>query len=147
MRRRAGAVLVAVVVAVALSGCGTQSPQQAMRQWLSQSRFATNELQLRSDAHHAASALRRPAESVAQLHTVCAVLLVETEAANASLPTPDAQLTTILAGAFNALGDGANECYRAGANQAKRVKAIHFLEVGVGGLAEGLSRAVVVAGN
>ena len=147
MTRRAGALLLAVVAAVSLSGCGTQSPQQAMRHWLSQSRFATNERQLRSDAHHAAVALRRATESVAQLHTVCAVLLVETEAANASLPTPDAELNSVLAGAFNALGDGANECYRAGASSVKRERALRYLEDGVGGLAEGLTRAAVVAGN
>ena len=112
-----------------------------------QSQLVNNAQQLRSDAHHAAVALRQLSESASQLHTVCAVLLVETEAANASLPSPDAQLNGVLARAFNTLGDGANECYRAGASKAKRTKALAFLEGGVGGLAEGLARAAVVAGN
>jgi hypothetical protein len=118
-----------------------------MRHWLTQSSFSANSVQLRHDASNAATALRSSAYGTSQLHTVCAVLLVDAESANAALPSPDSQLNHVLASAYNALGDGANECYRAGANKSLRNKAIGFLEVGVGALAEGATRAQVVLAN
>jgi hypothetical protein len=139
-------LLVIAVAALALASCGSQSPQSAMRSWMSSSSFLENAHQLHIDALHSETALRTPAMNALDLHTVCGVLLFETQAVNASLPTPDAQLTSILANAFNTLGDGANECYRAGSSPQRRHAAIGYLQRGISYLFEGAARADVVQG-
>ncbi len=138
-------LLALVVAGLLLSSCGTQSAATAVRSWLQNSNFTTNAEQLRRDAHQAALALRNSATSAKDLHTVCAVLSVDTLAANAALPTPDAQLSTDLAAAYNALGGAANVCYQAGASTTQRTRALDLLVTGVGGLAASGLRASVVA--
>jgi len=129
---------------VLLASCGSQSPASAVRSWVHSSSFVANSHQLRLDAHQAALALRNAHASARDLHTVCAVLSVDALAANASLPTPDEQLTNDLAAAYNALGNAANVCYDAGSSMHLRSRALGFLVAGVGGLASSALRASVV---
>jgi hypothetical protein len=136
--------IVLALAAVLLASCATQTLGSALTKWMTQSSFSVNTSALRLDAAHAAKALRNPTTSAASLHTVCGVLDFDTEAANAALPTPDAQLNATLAQAYNALGDGASLCYHAAASRTTRAAAVNYLIRGVGGLAEGLVRASVV---
>jgi hypothetical protein len=129
---------------VLLAGCGTQSPSTATKSWMQTSNFTVNAQQLRHDAEAAARGLRSVATTTKELHTVCAVLSVDTLAANAALPTPDSQLTADLAGAYNDLGGGAQVCYRAGSSQPQRQRAINLLVRGVGSLLASALRASVV---
>jgi hypothetical protein len=119
-----------------LSACGTQSLSTAMKTWTSESSYTANNKTLINDARHSATALGIPAESVNQLHTVCGVMLYESEEANAALPTPDHLVNNLLSKAYGSLGAGANVCYLAGSNSAKRTRALDYLSKGVGLLAE-----------
>ena len=79
-----------------LSACGTQSMSTAMRSWTKESTYGANNNALLSDVQHSARALRTPSEGTNDLHTVCGVLLYESEEANAALPTPDDLANTLL---------------------------------------------------
>lgn len=137
MIRTLGAVLVAGVV---LSACGSISGSKAMTGWVSQSGYLSSAKIVLSDARHAASALEKTSTSDAGLHTVCGVLLVDTETANASLPTPDNRATKLLSDAYTNLGAGANECYNASSSVTARAKAIKSLAVGASDLSEASAR-------
>lgn len=134
-------VVVALVGAsLALSACGTQSAGTALTKWATSSNLATNATQLVSDARHALAALSDPRTTATQLHTVCAVLDLETLQANAALPTPDAQTTALLSAAYTDLGDGANECYQAAHSTSKRARASAYLRRAGAELSEAQAR-------
>jgi hypothetical protein len=111
-----------------------------MISWSTQSNFATNARALYVDAQHSANALRTPSAVSADLHTVCGVLLVDVEAANSSLPAPDAQATKLLSHAYNELGAGANQCYRAQNGVNARANALVSLTKGATLLSEAIAR-------
>jgi hypothetical protein len=122
--RRIAAVALA---SLALAACGSVSASTALSHWTTSSNLTGSLAQLTLDARHAVSALRTATTSAAQLHTVCAVLDLETLQANASLPSPDAQATALLSSAYTDLGSGANECYKAAASKAQRNIAVNYL--------------------
>lgn len=122
------------------------SLESATKVWVNDSKFASASTSLLTDARHSASALRDTASTANALHTVCAVLDLESLQANASLPTPDDQSTSLLSKAYTAFGDGANECYVAAHVQAKRDRAIASLERGVAYLSEARARIDVASG-
>jgi hypothetical protein len=128
-----------------LAACGSVSASSAMISWATQSNFATNAKSLYVDTQHSARALRTPSISKADLHTVCGVLLLEAQAANSSLPTPDAQATKLLSGSYADLGAGANQCYRAESNLATRATAIASLAKGAALLAEATARVATTS--
>ena len=115
-----------------------------MSNWVAQNGYVANARTLTNDAKHAALALRDPSTSSASLHTVCAVLDLETEQENSALPTPDSQATTLLSNAFTKLGAGAVECYGASFDVAKRARALRSLSSGVAYLAEASARVASV---
>lgn len=124
MIKRIGLLLVAGIV---LASCGTISASSAMSKWVSESSFPSTRLSILADAKHAVVALQRPTATGLFLHTVCGVLLVDTEQANASLPTPDDQATNLLSKAYDDFGAGANLCYKAGTDASKRKEAVNAL--------------------
>jgi len=132
------------VAGLLLSACGSISAASAMTSWVTQSGYIANNKQLERDAANAATALEDATSSSAELRTVCAVLDLESEQANSSLPTPDGQATNLLSRAYDTLGAAANECYGARANAASRAKALASLSRGVGGLAEASARITSV---
>ena len=134
-----------VVAGLLLSACGTVSTVSAMRTWVNQSSFHSSLTTLTTDVRHSASALRDVTMTSASLHTVCGVLLVDTESANASLPTPDDQSTALLSKAYTNIGAGANQCYKAGASATARAVALVSLAKGLGALAEARVRVDVVS--
>lgn len=137
MRRRVAALAAAGVL---LAGCTTQSPGRALSDWVGQSAFHSAVSTLRTDARHAVTALRERHSSAALLHTVCGVLDLDSESANASLPTPDADSTTLLGRAYDQLGAGAVRCYGAGDSGARRAAAVAAIQRGAATLAEAAAR-------
>ena len=125
---------------VVLGAWGTQSEKAAMKSWVSQSAYVANNMTLINDAKHSARALRTKSAPASELHTVCAVMLVESEEANSALPTPDHLASSLLAKAYGNLGAGANVCYKAGSNAKLRTQAINDLSLGVSQLAEASAR-------
>lgn len=107
-----------------------------MTSWVAQSGFLSSSKVVVKDARHAASALEISSTSDADLHTVCGVLLLDVESANASLPTSNDRATTLLSNAYTNLGAGANECYNASSNRNVRAKALQSLASGLGELSE-----------
>jgi hypothetical protein len=116
-----------------------------MTSWVVQSGYLSSSKVVVKDARHAASALQTPSTSSVDLHTVCGVLLVDTESANASLPTSDDRATTLLSNAYTDLGAGANECYNASSSVSARAKALASLASGLGELSEASARIASVS--
>lgn len=137
MRRRVAALAAAGVL---LAGCSSQSASRALRDWVSQSAFHSAVATLRSDARHAVTALRDAASPANLLHTVCGVLDLDAESANASLPAPDAASTSLLSRAYDQFGTGASRCYTAAASSSQRARAIAEIELGAATLAEAAAR-------
>jgi hypothetical protein len=94
-----------------LSGCGTIQSSVAMTNWVSQSNFSYAMRVFASDGANVANNLRNPRSTRAELHTVCAVLYLDAQQANSSLPTPDDQATTLLGEAYNFFSSAASSCY------------------------------------
>ena len=130
-----------------LSACGTESLASAMSGWVSQSQFHQNLPTLTKDVRHSATALENSKSSAHVLHLVCGVLVTDTEAANASLPTPDAQSTRLRSRAYTDIGAGANICYGAGSSTSRRNSALARLRKGLNELTEGVQRVDVAQGT
>jgi hypothetical protein len=138
-----GALLVAGLM---LSACGTVSSVSALRTWVDKSDFRSSMSTLSGDVRSSASALRNASMTASDLHTVCGVLLLDTEEANASLPTPDTQATNLLSSAYTNLGAGANECYDA-ASPTQRARALLSLTKGYAELSEAKVRIDVASAS
>ena len=136
-----------LVAGLLLSACGSISPSSAMSKWVSESSYKANNHTLLNDARHSAGALNNAAMTNLDLHTVCAVLYLESEEADAALPSPDQQTTTLLGNAYDDLGAGANLCYDASSNVTKRARALSYLTKGVAELSEASARITSVAAS
>jgi hypothetical protein len=138
VRRRVALRSVAVLLlgGLLLSACGTQSMASAMTSWVASSSYRANTKQLLGDASKTAGALRIAGESANKLHTVCGVLLVESEQANSALPTPDHLVNTLLSRAYGDLGAAANIGYKSADVPASHARALNYVSKGLGALAE-----------
>jgi hypothetical protein len=136
-----------LLAGLCLAACGTQSVATAMQNWINQSAFRQNLPVLLRDVRDSATQLRRSGLAGNNLHTVCAVLDVDTESANASLPTPDTQATNLLSKAYNDFGAGANKCYDANSSASARAAALTWLSRGVAVLSEATARINVASGR
>ena len=132
---------------VVLAACGTTTLASATGTWVRQSDFPGAVSSLHGDVRRATAALERPESTAQDLHTVCGVLEFELEEANASLPTPDDQSTTLLAAAYGELGVGASHCYHAAGDVPVRDEALAALSRGTAELAEGVIRVSVAEGK
>lgn len=132
---------------LALAACGNVSLASATKSWITQSGFRSNLPTLTRDAQHSATELRDVHANANDLHTVCAVLDVDSLAANSSLPTPDRQTTALLSKAYDDLGAGANTCYNAVSNPHARTLALTLLARGMAALSEGTARLNVATGS
>ncbi|MDE2281481.1 MAG: hypothetical protein KGJ92_01755 [Actinomycetales bacterium] len=139
-------LLVLAAAGLSLAACGAKvSSATALHNWVTQSGFHDTSLALASDARHAVRALEDASTDPKELHLVCGVLLYDTESANASLPTPDQQSTSLLSRAYTDLGAGAHQCYNAGTSHARRRAAIESLRGGGAALAEATARIAVAS--
>ncbi len=136
MTRAVGAALVAGLL---LAACGSVNAATATANWVAQSGFLSSVKTLVGDAQHSATALRNTSMASSSRHTVCEVLFVDTQTANASLPTPDATSTALLSAAYTDLGRGASRCYGA-TNVAARDGALLQLSLGLAKLSEATAR-------
>jgi hypothetical protein len=140
-------LLVALLVAgVLLSACGTTSPSNAMKKWISQSAYRANLSTITGDVRKAAKELHKSDATSNDLHTICAVVILDANQANASLPTPDSQATALLAKAYDDIGAGGNKCYVA-VSAGARTSALTWLSRGMAALSEGTARVNVAAGR
>jgi hypothetical protein len=130
-----------------LAACGTVPLASAMQTWVTQSSFSTARSSIIADVRHSATALQDATSSATELHTVCGVLEFELEEANASLPTPDAQATTLLSRAYGQFGVGASKCYHAASSASLRAVAMAALSRGMGTLSEAAARVDVASGK
>jgi hypothetical protein len=144
--RRVVVVVVLTVASFTLAACGSISASTAMSNWTKSSSFSSAVAQLTLDARHALSELDVVSATPAQLHTVCAVLDLETLQANSALPTPDDQTTALISKAYTDLGDGANECYVASGSFAKRDRAIAYIRRAGAELSEAQARVEALRG-
>jgi hypothetical protein len=136
-----------LVAGLVLSACGTISLASSMQSWVAQSSFSSTRSSIDLDVRHSATALRVAAMTSAQLHTVCGVLEFELEEANASLPAPDRQSTSLLSRSYGQFGVGASECYRAGSSVSARRSALAALSRGMATLSEAVARVNVASGR
>jgi hypothetical protein len=139
-------VLALLVAGLLLAACGTVSLATASKSWVKQSQFYTNLPTLTKDVRNSAHQLQDAHVTANALHTVCGVLLMDSEQFNSSLPTPDNQATSLLSKAFSDFGAGANKCYDAQTNGAARAAALSWLSRGMAELSEGMARINVATG-
>ena len=142
-------LLALLVGGVTASACGASqhaTPTQQMTSWVQGTPFAEAVGQIRSDLAKA-TALLASNPSAAQAHTVCGVLLIEIEAANADLPTPDPTATTLLSGGYEALGAAAHDCYDAVGDPAKAAAFAVDKARGLALLSEGQLQVEAILGR
>jgi hypothetical protein len=139
-------LLTLLVAGLVLAACGTVSLATASKSWVKQSQFYSNLPTLTKDVRNTATQLHNAHATANALHTVCGVLLMDSEQFNSSLPTPDNQATTLLSKAFSDFGAGANKCYGAKNDPAARASALSWLSRGMAELSEGTARINVATG-
>ncbi|MEI6710418.1 MAG: hypothetical protein WCL17_05500 [Actinomycetota bacterium] len=112
-------IAVLLCAGLLLAGCGSIKASVALSNWVLQSNFKSAVGTFASDSAIAANNLRNPKATKADLHTVCAVLYLDAQQANSSLPTPDDQATRLLGKAYNYFSSAANACYDASSLMAR----------------------------
>ncbi len=125
---------------LALSACGTQSPAQALKNWMTQSNVVANLGTLVNDTHKVDTQLVNPRATAGNLHLVCAVLYLDANAAGAALPTPDTQTSTLLSSAYEKLLSAVNDCYAATTSAPRRHRAESELSASRALISEALAR-------
>jgi hypothetical protein len=138
-----------VVVVLGLVAAGCSSPgsiQDQMQSWVSSTGYGPSTGSLVHDAQKAQSVLSA-GEGVNAAHTVCAVLLLESESANGNLPAPDPTTTSLLSKAYDALGAAANACYSASTNASALTAFGIHKSTGLALLAEANARIEAVIGR
>ncbi len=125
LRRRMTTALVCGALAASLAACTPADrigpPSAQVGTWVQATQLGQSVGTVLGDAARVTTAVREH-KSTAVMHTICAVLLNDVEAANSNLPSPDSRLTTLLSDAYGSEGDAANDCYDAGAG-SKQLQA------------------------
>ncbi len=117
------AVVLATVGAVTLTSCAGQdqqgSPAHRMSAWVSGTGFGESIGTLVADNARIPKVV---ANGTGAVHAACGTLLNDAEAANSSLPSPDPDVTDLLARAYGLEGTAANQCYDAGSTDQKLLR-------------------------
>ncbi len=114
-----------------LGACGSSlSPGHAVSTWAHNSGFRSNVPTLVSDARILKKIVNDPHSSENDMRTFGTVMFEDVSAANASLPTPDKQLTALLSDAYTNLGSAAQTSYNAASSARLRAEMRRYLEVG-----------------
>jgi len=142
------ALAVAVVAAgLALAGCGgAQSPGSALSSWTSSSQLANAAGTLLNDSGAVRDAIHQH-RAASVVKTVCAELLLDAQGANNELPTPDAQLTGLLSGAYDQFAKAASRCYAASGTPVALSRADAIRVGALGLLVAAVLRAEAVLGR
>jgi len=110
---------VGVVAFVAYGGVGSGgTPRQQLKNWVDNTGLGQSIGTLQDDGAHVSEVLSRH-RGTSALHTICGVLTTDAEAANSHLPSPDTQLTELLAKAYALEYDAGSNCYAAGVGGTK----------------------------
>jgi hypothetical protein len=94
-----------------VGGGGSQS--QALRAWVSGSSLGSSIGTVLGDSARVSRAVATHQQATV-IHTVCGVLVADAETANGNLPSPNGQLSTTLADAYQLAYDAGNDCYASG---------------------------------
>jgi hypothetical protein len=105
--------LAAVVLAACAGPDETGSPSQRMHAWVDSTQMGASVATLLADSQRIAQVLSAGTGTGA-VHTDCALLTTDAEAANSNLPTPDQQLTNDLSNAYTLEYNAGDNCYSAG---------------------------------
>jgi hypothetical protein len=111
-------VAMLLVAALVTSGCAGQDQQgtarQRMRAWVQGAGVGSDIGTLVADAKRVSQvvALNR---GTGAIHTDCAVFVVDGQSASSDLPTPDSEVTQLLAKGYALEEQAAQDCYNAGA--------------------------------
>ena len=115
----AGVLAVGVGAFVAYGALGpTGTPRQQLRTWVEASQFGQTVGTLEGDAARVTTALAEH-KDVGTIHTICGVLLTDTQSANGDLPTPDKAITLTLSHAYTLDYEAGNDCYAGGTTNTK----------------------------
>jgi hypothetical protein len=108
-------VLAAGIAAFAAYGHGghSGSASQQLESWVSSTGLGQEIGALEGDSANVRKALAGH-EGTTAVRTVCAAMANDAQTFNGNLPSPDTQVTQLLARAYGLDYDGAEACYRAG---------------------------------
>jgi hypothetical protein len=108
-------VLLAIIVVAFVADGATQggTPEQQLRAWVTTTQVGQSIGTLHDDANNVTVALARH-DGNGVLHTLCAGLQDDAQTANGNLPSPDTELTQVLAQAYRLEYNAGGNCYRAG---------------------------------
>jgi hypothetical protein len=106
MRRVAALVLAGVT----LAGCGSISPTDATRQWVTKTGFTAAFRNLHDDLDRTVTYLRRGERDTRELRTLCRIVSLDLHKLNDTLPSPDAQANDLLANGLDRLSRGTARC-------------------------------------
>ena len=130
-----------------MTGCSSGgSVQDQMRSWVTSTGYGPSTGTLVHDAEKSQAVLSN-GEGVNAAHTVCAVMLLDSEGANGNLPAPDPTTTSLLSKAYDELGAAANACYSAPTNASALAAFGAHKSAGLALLAEANARIEAVVGR
>jgi hypothetical protein len=157
MLNRAGALggtcvaIMLLATTLLLSGCAGQDQQgnqrQRMRAWVQGAGVGSDIGTLVADAKRVSDvvALNR---GTGAIHTACGVFTVDAESANSNLPSPDGQVTQLLAKAYALEAQAAQDCYNAGAsNRALLAKSAKESKQAAALFGQALTRMSLIVGG
>ncbi|HEY3943365.1 MAG TPA: hypothetical protein VGL60_12905 [Acidimicrobiales bacterium] len=143
--------MVVLALSGLLAGCAPAdyvgTPAQRVRTWVSSTQMGQAVGTILGDAARVDEAIKAH-RGVTVVHTDCAVLLDDTEAANDNLPSPDGRLTDLLSDAYGVEGSAANDCYDSGGTDAELIaKSEREQAVARRGLLRALARVTQLTGR
>lgn len=148
---RLGGLGALVAVVALLAGCTPAdevgSSAQRVGTWVQSTQMGQSVGTVLDDAARVTWAVSTH-QDAGVIHTVCAVLLDDTEAANENLPTPDQQLTVLLSNAYGEEGTTANNCYDAGTtNPTLQATSARQRATARAGIERALARVITLTGH
>jgi hypothetical protein len=151
LRTRLGTLGMLVAIAALFAGCTPAdevgSAGHRVGTWVQSTQMGQSVGSVLDDAARVTWAVSTH-QDIGVIHTVCAVLLDDTEAANDNLPSPDQELTNLLSNAYGVEGSAANNCYDAGTgNAALQAKSARERAAARVGLRRALARVAALTGH
>lgn len=114
-----GVLAVGVLAFLAYGGTpNTGSTAKQVRAWVRGSGLGQSIGTVVGDAARVRTAIAAH-DDTGVLHSVCGVLVADSQSANGELPTPDHQLTDLLSSGYTLAYDAGNDCYDSGGTNRK----------------------------
>ena len=114
-----GVLAIGVLAFIAYGGTGrTGTPREQVQTWVSGTGLGQSLGTVVGDAARVRLAVDEHKGS-GVLHTDCGVLLTDAQSANGELPTPNAELTSLLSSGYALADDAGFDCYNSGGTNAK----------------------------